>query len=677
MHLFPQNNSIYNYLFVKIIPHREHSMKPHIPSHQAYTYKPVYTANNLLFLLAFLLVLLPTWVSAQITGRVVDSDNNNLEGVHISALHNGAQTTSGADGSFSLELLEDPVGIRGQDFLGGNVPFAQGSHLQMNLQSGQLEVYTQSGVYDLQGKFLRVGENAGVYRYGEKGALRKALAQADTLVFVKAGYVTVRVEITDDEVDLGDVVLEEAIGSFTDTRDGKVYSTTTIGTQTWMAENLNFDAGAGSYCYGDNGTNCDTYGRLYTWEAAMSGSASSSTTPSTVQGVCPAGWHLPSNDEWTILSDYVIANSAGTSTDDIGPYLKATSGWGSSRNGTDNFAFSGLPGGLRYESGRYDYVGINGSWWSSTESNNSRVNNRGLIYDQEKFFWSTANKSDARSVRCLANVSPTVRIASVSPKTLVVGSPASFRADTILVFNESSAAVVTWSVNEGVFGSAGTDFLYTPASQGKGIIIAKIVQNGIEAFDTVYIMVYAGIFTDGRDNKEYLYTTIGNQTWMAQNLNYESTEGSYCFGNIPDYCDNYGRLYTWDSAMGGATTSSMVPSGVQGVCPVGWHLPSDAEWAELTEYVGGEGVASIKLKATTGWNYSGNGTDDFGFSGLPGGYRTNAGHYFNMGRHGYWWSSTESSNSGAYYRFFYDHDENFDQVASDKLNAYSVRCIMN
>jgi uncharacterized repeat protein (TIGR02543 family) len=237
-----QNNCIYNYLYFIFTPHWEHSMKTHF---QLYNAKQFHTANNPLFVLAFLLVLLPTWVSAQITGRVVDTAGNTLEGVQISALHDGTETTSGADGSFSLELLEDQVGIRGQDFLGRNGLPAPGSHLQMNLYSGQLEVHAQGGVFDLQGTFLRVAESAGVYRYGEKGALRKALAQADTLVFVKAGYVTVRVEITDDAVDLGDVVLDAKVPetfSITYHLDGGVNSVSnptsfTSETETILLEN--------------------------------------------------------------------------------------------------------------------------------------------------------------------------------------------------------------------------------------------------------------------------------------------------------------------------------------------------------------------------------------------------------------------------------------------------------
>lgn len=87
-------------------------------------------------------------------------------------------------------------------------------------------------------------------------------------------------------------------GSFVDARDAQVYRTTKIGTQTWMAENLSFDAGTGSYCYGDVPANCKNYGRLYTWGVAMGGGESSNANPSGVQGICPEEWHMPSNGEW-------------------------------------------------------------------------------------------------------------------------------------------------------------------------------------------------------------------------------------------------------------------------------------------------------------------------------------------------------------------------------------------
>jgi uncharacterized protein (TIGR02145 family) len=130
---------------------------------------------------------------------------------------------------------------------------------------------------------------------------------------------------------------------------GKTYKTVKIGTQTWFAENLNYDPGTGnSACYDNQASNCATYGRLYDWSTALT--------------VCPSGWHLPSGDEWTVLTDYVGSSTAGTK-------LKATSGWKYiSEGGTDDYGFSALSGGGFVNSnGDFSGVGSLGYWWSASD----------------------------------------------------------------------------------------------------------------------------------------------------------------------------------------------------------------------------------------------------------------------------------------------------------------------
>jgi len=200
-----------------------------------------------------------------------------------------------------------------------------------------------------------------------------------------------------------------------------------------------------------------------------------------------------------------------------------------------------------------------------------------------------------------------------------------------------------------------------------------------------------GEMTDSRDGKSYKTTTIGTQVWMAENLNFETASGSYCYDNSESNCDTYGRLYTWSVAMDGAPSSSANPSGIQGVCPSGWHMPSDDEWETLASFVANDAGLTgksidnwteigQKLKSITGWTASsGISFDDgYGFSGLPGGYRINSsGSYADLGNGGHWWSSTEISNSYAYYRFLFYNNENFLRLGNDKSDAHSVRCIMN
>lgn len=203
--------------------------------------------------------------------------------------------------------------------------------------------------------------------------------------------------------------------------------------------------------------------------------------------------------------------------------------------------------------------------------------------------------------------------------------------------------------------------------------------------------VTTGTMTDSRDGRTYNTVTIGTQTWMAQNLNYESAD-SYCYNDIASNCTKYyGRLYTWAAAMDGAGTWSANGKGcgdhvtcsptypVRGVCPEGWHLPSNAEWETLFDAVGGKSTAGTKLKSTSGWN-SGGGTDAFGFSAFAAGDRDSDGYYSGKGITATFWSSTESVNSLlAYNVCFGCFGDNAGAGAGSPYKAYgvSVRCLQD
>ena len=169
-------------------------------------------------------------------------------------------------------------------------------------------------------------------------------------------------------------------GTFTDGRDGQTYKTVEIGDQTWMAENLNYNA-SGSVCYDNSASNCDTYGRLYNWSTALS--------------ACPSGWHLPSDSEWDVLTDFVGSN-AGTK-------LKATSGWAaySGISNLDTYGFSAIPGGYGRSDGSFNNVGALGYWWSATELDASYAWNRDISYYNEYVFRNDNDKSHLFSARCL------------------------------------------------------------------------------------------------------------------------------------------------------------------------------------------------------------------------------------------------------------------------------------
>ena len=178
-------------------------------------------------------------------------------------------------------------------------------------------------------------------------------------------------------------------------------------------------------------------------------------------------------------------------------------------------------------------------------------------------------------------------------------------------------------------------------------------------------------FCATRDNvveRIYKKVIIGEgenaQTWMAENLNYETAEGSYCYNNDPSNCTTYGRLYTWDAAMA--------------ACPDGWHLPAKAEFETLITSAGGSMAAGKALKSKSDWN----GSDDFAFSALPAGFREDDGQFVNKGDEAYFWSSTEvddrvyvigmeTTDDGEY------EDDGAFVLKRDKNYGRSVRCIQN
>jgi uncharacterized protein (TIGR02145 family) len=191
-----------------------------------------------------------------------------------------------------------------------------------------------------------------------------------------------------------------------------------------------------------------------------------------------------------------------------------------------------------------------------------------------------------------------------------------------------------------------------------------------EATRAAYIKANGGTFTDSRDKKTYKIIKIGTQVWFAENLNYKE-EGSMCYDDKPDNCNKYGRLYNWETA--------------KTACPSGWHLPSKNEWKVLEEVVGEE-TAGSDLKST-----SFNGTDNYGFSAMLGGYKDFGcdcddgfrGGYLNIEDEGYWWSTSENGSFSAYIlratllfsNVSYEGEKSFGGGYGAKWDWLSVRCI--
>jgi len=321
------------------------------------------------------------------------------------------------------------------------------------------------------------------------------------------------------------------------TNDIKQYKTTKIGNQVWMAENLNYKTGK-SWCFEDDDFYCGKYGRLYDWNTAIA--------------ACPAGWHLPSDNEWNELVKVTGKNIAG--------------------------AISALKGGWRDDSSdktsRWRDLGENDAWWTATLLEVTGNAQARYLSSSEGASTTLKNKTDGLSVRCIQNP-PTKKISR--------------------------------------------------------------------------------IFTDPRDNKQYNVIKPGKVMWLKNNLNYNA-KGSFCYEDKPENCDKYGRLYDWDLA--------------QTVCPAGWRLSSHDDWVDLVENTGGN-VSGKKLKSKERWN----GTDNYGFSALPGGFTKSQGFAEN-GEKGYWWTSDTYGPSGKYNSMSSNKDDVV-HSANAKSMGFSVRCVMD
>ena len=473
------------------------------------------------------------------------------------------------------------------------------------------------------------------------------------------------------------------------------------------------------------------------------------------RGICPVGWHVPSGAEWSDLANYVGSVSeyqCGGNSWEIDKALASEIGWNScsgdcypgDQSVTANNAtgFSAVPAGY-YGGGLGDYAIF---WTTDVYGGCSDCYDsafcRSLKNCDVPWYPGNVSKYDQFSVRCLRDSNggggssvtlPTVTTSMVSNITATTATcGGNVTADG---GSSVTARGVCWSTSQNptVSGNLTTD------GSGMGSFTSSIT-GLIPNNTTYYVRAYAtnGVYTaygnefsfttasvssaqDGQpcsgtptvtDHEGNVYNTVqvGDQCWMRENLRTTHfadgstipAGGSNTSSNEPYYY-NYsssgiplserGYLYNWPAAMHGAVSSSAIPSGVQGICPTGWHLPSDAEWTILKNYMisvpdyqcGGSLYNITKaLASTTGWNTSTNNcatgnnqsvNNATGFSAVPAGYFGSSFNY--SGRRACFWSSTESEygSSYAYLRYL---DYNYASVSSytnPKSYGYSVRCL--
>jgi uncharacterized protein (TIGR02145 family)/uncharacterized repeat protein (TIGR02543 family) len=361
---------------------------------------------------------------------------------------------------------------------------------------------------------------------------------------------------------------------------------------------------------------------------------------------------LPTSAEWNALATAVGGSSIA------GKKLKSRSGWYDNGNGTDDYGFSALAGGGS-ESRSGGYIGY---WWTADEHNITEGVVKFLSYDNDVMYTDYLNKGRGYSVRCVEN-------GGMMP-------PVAYT----ITFNANGGTVSPTSGTTGADGKLASlpmptrsdytfDGWFTAATGG-----TEVKPNTVfSANTTVYARWTAAgtpVVTPGPNisygGHTYKTVVIGGKAWMAENLNYQSTSGeSWCYNDDNSNCDEYGRLYDWNTA--------------KTVCPLGWHLPTRVEWNMLVTAVGGFSTAGKRLKATTGWNSNGNGTDDYGFSALPGGsrYHWDGSDFNDVGDFGFWWTATENGANNAYYQYISIDDDMYENYDYDKSDGNSVRCVQD
>ncbi len=486
--------------------------------------------------------------------------------------------------------------------------------------------------------------------------------------------------------------------------DGDNYAVVTIGEQTWMAENLKYlpsvvgnDTGSETmpyyYVYGYDGTdvqeakateNYNNYGVLYNWTAAMDGSTSSSLNPSNVQGICPTGWHLPSDAEWTELSNYLGSENAN------GGKLKetGTSHWNNPNEGaTNETGFTALPGGYRFYNSNFNDINGYGYWWSATEFEPNYALLRSLYYNSINIAYFDMNTEVGFSVRCVMDNNPSSPQADFNANQTEI-----FLGESVQFTDNSTNNPTDWQWD---FGDGNTSTEQNPLHTYENIgtyTVSLTITNAIGSDTEVkndYITVISNTWpTDTETEVVEVTNPTTGEIWMDRNL------GATQVATSSTDADAYGDLYQWGRAADGhqlrtsGTTSTLATSDIpghsdfitigsspydwrspqndnlwQGVsgtnnpCPNGYRLPTEAEWEAERQSWGDDNAAGafaspLKLP-------------------VAGGRLANDGLLNGADSYGTYWSSTVSYSSARCIAFTINvsYNNNF------RALGRSVRCL--
>lgn len=530
--------------------------------------------------------------------------------------------------------------------------------------------------------------------------------------------------------------------------DGNVYNTVQIGSQCWMKENLrtvhSADGSDVSHLFPNNDSaNVSFYGRLYNWYAAMYHSTSIETLSQRAQGICPTGWHLPSDSEWIQLQNYINTYEAyrcNNVPDYLAKSLADTMGWiestasctiGFEREDNNITGFSARPAG--YYNGSYNSFGSYLGMWSSRE--NPQTPALAVQYvlgsDNTVMRNSSLNKNRYFSVRCVyGNAMPTVLTDSIVSLldtmaiiqgTILMDGGEPLTARGICWSTTPNPTVASNHTNNGVTigGFNGIVRGLNPATQYYARVYAT------NPWGTAYgseISFITPSYSDGQpcannafvmdvDSNMYNTVSIGSQCWMKENLRTtryaDGTAiplGSTTSSSSPyRYCPNgdstkvykFGYLYNRTAFMGGTPSNTPDTIVVQGICPNGWHVPTEREWVQLESYVitqpqylcgnsaSNPNLAKSLAAADSSWNssssYCGVGNNvnlnnATGFSALPSGIFNENSSYYGFGNNMYFWVRPITGVNVSAHHFSYNNASVSDDSGYSQ-RGYSIRCL--
>jgi uncharacterized protein (TIGR02145 family) len=502
--------------------------------------------------------------------------------------------------------------------------------------------------------------------------------------------------------------------------DGNTYNTVQIGTQCWTKENLKVtkyrngnaiptglnnttwsSTTSGAYAIYDNdNANDAVYGKLYNWYAVNDN-----------RGLCPTGWHISTDAEWTILTTFLGQWVSGGKLKSTG-----TTYWKSPNlAATNESGFSALPGGYRYRDGRFIDIRNLAYFWITNGNDYNDELNRFLAYNFSYVStYSGHTEQNGFSVRCLKDINSIVSPPTLTTNTITAITSTSATAGGNFTTDGGVAVIsrgVVWSTSPNP-----TITLTTKTNNGTGIGSFTSSLTNLSPNTTYYVRAYATnsagtgygnevTFTTSTpvamnipcpgissisdiDGNSYNTVQIGTQCWTKENLKVtkyrdgtsiptglnnitweNTTSGAYAIydnSNVNDAI--YGKLYNWYAVRDS-----------RGLCPTGWHVPTDAEWTTLTNYLGGEVEAGGEMKSmgTTFWQSPNTGaTNESGFSGLPGGTRFGNGNFLEKNYLAFFWTNTEKNSNSAWIRSLINSEKIVERLNGlDKLYGNSVRCL--